>query len=459
MSRLHQTKRGQIGLVYKSKINNDIGLVSNYRNIRNKKQDIKVNEPSEEMKGDGFVDIFKKTYEKGKQGVKYLYDNRQKISDAYTGEIGTALRNIIPASDETARPGFSGEKHTILQLPNGKYGVANYMGPQTALSQRLSRNDPPRTEVDKASMAHDIRYSLAKTPDDIRKADNLMMNAVDRIARNRGDTPANIAQARLIKAKVIGEDLGLIKKEAFSGDLSKNIVSDSDRVLFNNKLSSLEQEGYGKKKLLPADVLKIKLLKQMAKEKKMKGKGASVSRDLGSPYKLSGNDGISGSGGIMDLVISRILPDLMKKVGIPEGLISPSQLKNIISRSVELVKNGNVSSIIEHLSKTILPILTSLKSKSMGGSGSIVKRQKFTKNKLIGLLNSGLHKSFKHYIKNKNKGSHNIRGGAWNWNAFANGFLMPFRKIGEAIPVIGEPLKLLATELDKQIPEKDRYFK
>ena len=95
------------------------------------------------------------------------------------------------------------------------------MGPNTNLLERLKRGDPPRTAVDRASQAHDIRYALAKTTDDIRKADNIMMNAVDRISRNRGDNAKNIAQARLIKAKIIGEDLGLIRRDAFSGDLSK----------------------------------------------------------------------------------------------------------------------------------------------------------------------------------------------------------------------------------------------
>lgn len=45
-----------------------------------------------------------------------------------SSEIGTKLKNAIPNSDATARPGFAGENHMILKLPNGKNGIANYMG-------------------------------------------------------------------------------------------------------------------------------------------------------------------------------------------------------------------------------------------------------------------------------------------------------------------------------------------
>lgn len=45
-----------------------------------------------------------------------------------TGEVGTALSNLMPSSDANARPQYPGEKHAILQLPGGKVGRANFMG-------------------------------------------------------------------------------------------------------------------------------------------------------------------------------------------------------------------------------------------------------------------------------------------------------------------------------------------
>ena len=50
------------------------------------------------------------------------------LSNLYSGPTATMLKNALPNSDETARPGFVGEMHGVLQLPNGKYGQANYLG-------------------------------------------------------------------------------------------------------------------------------------------------------------------------------------------------------------------------------------------------------------------------------------------------------------------------------------------
>ena len=94
---------------------------------------------------------------------------------------------MLPDSDETARPGFAGEAHAILKLPNGKNEVANYMGPHANIIERLKRGDPGRTETDTASKAHDIRYAKAKTFDDIRNADNIMIREVNKLAQNKGD--------------------------------------------------------------------------------------------------------------------------------------------------------------------------------------------------------------------------------------------------------------------------------
>ena len=437
--KLLNQRKNQLGYVYKNYINNDISTVNEFNKPTNtlikKYKHEKLKEV--DMEGEGLGDIIRSVYEKGKEGLKFLYKNKDKIQDAYSGEIGTAIRNALPSSDDTARPGFPGEKHAILQLPNGKYGVANYCGPNTNLLERLKRGDPPRTAVDRASQAHDIRYALAKNTNDIRKADNIMMNAVDRISRNRGDNAKNIATARLIKAKIIGEDLGLIRKDAFSGDLSKNAIADTDRSILMNKLGSLEQEGYGK--MLPGDALKMKLLKQMVKEKKMKMKGLGKQN-----YKFV------GSGGMMDFVTKNVIPELMYQVGIPKELISPSQLKSIISKSLELVKSGNVSSIIQHLSKTILPILFHLKSKSMSGSGNYMTGYGKMKVKLINLLKKGLTKSFEYYIKNrKSKRAISQSGkglklaGKGFWEDFKKGFLSVFKPgakiLGSVATAMGMP--------------------
>ena len=151
------------------------------------------------MSGEGFTDIMKSIYNKGKDGVKFLYNNKGAIADAYSSELGNSIRNAIPNSDDTGRPGFAGEKHAILKLSNGKYGVGNYIGPGTQVVKRLERGDPPRTQIDRVAMGHDIRYQLAKNVNDIRRADVIMINKVSSIEKNKGDSQFNINQGKLIQ--------------------------------------------------------------------------------------------------------------------------------------------------------------------------------------------------------------------------------------------------------------------
>ena len=135
-------------------------------------------------------------------------------------------------------------------------------------------------------------------------------------------------------------------------------------------------------------------------------------------------------------------------------------LKNIMGKSLELVKDGNMTSIIDHLSKTILPLLVNLKSKSMGGSGGIMTTAGYgrKRGKLIKSLSKGLMTSFKNRIKNKSGNGLNLSGQGknQNWEDFKKGFLMVFKPgakilggISSAlgIPELGIPLSILSEAL------------
>ena len=115
-----------------------------------------------DMKGDGIFDMIKGAYDKAKQAGSFL-------SDAYSSQTAKDLINLLPDSDDTARPGFAGEKHAILKLKNGRPGVANYMGPNTNLIEKLKRNDPGRTPIDTVAKAHDMRYHNANNIEDLEK--------------------------------------------------------------------------------------------------------------------------------------------------------------------------------------------------------------------------------------------------------------------------------------------------
>ena len=294
MNRLCQSRRQNYGYVYPAQVQNNVVKPTRYRNnytVMEQSFD-QSSQSINDMNGDGLMDMVRALMTKGKQAGSYIWENRDKIAkagemagDVYASDMGKALQNIIPSSDATARHGYGGEKHAILQLPNGKYGVANYMGPGTQVIKRLKRGDPPRTLSDKTAMRHDIDYALAAGAKDketqnkmIRAADKRMVNTLDKIAKKKGDAQKNIFQGRrLIQGKMAAEDLGLMKKGSFGGDLDK--ISPADMAVLKSNKMKLGQEGFGYEEL-PAQQLKLKLLKQH------KGSGPkSVAYSLGDKPK------------------------------------------------------------------------------------------------------------------------------------------------------------------------------
>ena len=272
------SSRQRLGFQYQPQRDNRVRdrVKINFNDYNSVAEDFYVkNEQQIDMGGEGIIDLAKKGYQKAKN----LFG---KASDLYESEIGTDLINALPSSDETARPKFAGEKHAILQLANGKYGIANYMGPGTQVVKRLVRGDPPRTLADKVAQRHDIDYTLAsamsskeKQLNAVRDADNRMINSLNRLEQGNLDAKKNIMLGKqIIKGKTIAEDLGILDKSKFAGDLEK--MSDADRMKLMSKRASLSQEGYG----LPGQKLKQKLIKHYGKKGgalSPPGKGGAVS--------------------------------------------------------------------------------------------------------------------------------------------------------------------------------------
>jgi hypothetical protein len=311
MNRLQQSRRQQIGYSYNPQVNNNVAKQTyrrdTYAVLEKQFDQNSYSSTSHDMAGEGVMDLARGLYNKGKAAASYLYGQKDLIkkgaemaADAYGSELGTSIKNLLPSSDENARPSFAGERHAILQLPNGKYGTANWMGPGTQVIKRLKRGDPARTQSDKVAMRHDIDYTLAAGMKDkeaqhkaVREADQRMVASLNRIAQNKGDAQKNIFQGRrLIQGKMAAEDVGLLSKDKFAGDLKP--ISDQDTVLLMSKQAGLSQEGYG---MLPGEALKMKLIKNMRRKK---GKGLGLSGGgLGLPGKglgLSGG-GLGLSGG------------------------------------------------------------------------------------------------------------------------------------------------------------------
>lgn len=383
-----ESQRGLIGTQYENNRISDMTQQNHYGHHSGYED--------QDMSGEGLMDIARGIMDGAKKAGRFILGQKDNIvkgakiaQDAYTSEVGTAIRNAIPSSDDTARDGFAGERHAILQLKNGRNGVANYMGPDTALLKRLKRGDRGRTAVDEVSRAHDIRYALAKTQADIRKADNKMIRAVKQIEQDKLDNPRNILLAKAITGKKMAEDLGILRRDAFSGDLSKNPASVQERNYLSTSLAPLEQKGYGLKPAgggMPEEEenqhkvaltkLRTNIAKQM-KKKKIMGMGSknpsafsghtSMSKTYPTMknYKMIGSGGMYGKGAIVDLVGKKIVPVLMKAVGIPVDTIPVTGITKIISKAVDDAKSGNLVSVVASLSKHILPMLTALKMKAL----------------------------------------------------------------------------------------------
>jgi hypothetical protein len=257
-------------------------------------------------------------------------------------------------------------------------------------------------------MRHDIDYALAKGSKNkqeqvkkIREADKRMVIKLNQIAKNKGDAKKNIFQGRrLIQAKMAGEDLGIMNKGSFSGDLGK--ISDSDKILLMSKKAGLEQEGYG---MLPGENLKMKLMKSM-KRKKGKGKGKCKK----GPKSRKGLKGKGGS--VLDFISKGLIPNLAKDLGIDLTHV----LINSIMKMMKTTKPTSLPKITSVLTKSILPYLVKGKIHNLGHSGcgimDVIK--KIPKN-LEKLLNIGIHKALKWFMSKMGQGGKgvNLPGGSW----------------------------------------------
>ena len=158
---------------------------------------------------------------------------------AGSGMYDRFVNFILPNSQNKLK---DGEKHPIIYTRNG-FEVPNFLGPGTDLVHKIKTGVEPVTDVDKTAQAHDIRYHLANSTDDIRKADLKMVEVLDNIQERGSDYKFNIYSGKLpIKAKIKLEDWGLAKPENFT---TFGGVKPENRQMFEDKLSALTAEGYG----------------------------------------------------------------------------------------------------------------------------------------------------------------------------------------------------------------------
>jgi hypothetical protein len=139
-----------------------------------------------------------------------------------------------------------GEIHAPQYTKDG-FRFGKFIGPGTDVYGRLRKNIKPVSKTDETAKLHDIMFSLAETPNDVRTADLRMIRNLNRIQKNKEDYKFNIYMGKLpIKAKMKLEDWGVIKKGSFSG-MKGALIEKKDRELLEKEKKKLIQKGYGKK--------------------------------------------------------------------------------------------------------------------------------------------------------------------------------------------------------------------
>ena len=173
----------------------------------------------------------------GQKAINSVMDLGSKV-----GSFGKAVVQNI----------YDGEMHGILQLPDGTFQKAQYMGPGSRIDLRLDAGQEGLTPIDKASLAHDLRYQLSNTDKAnrqnlIREADNIFNKKIDYLRETKGDSEFNLKQAELIKAKVALENIHpLVRDSIFNFSNRKTSINESPEYLekYRAKLSQLEKDGY-----------------------------------------------------------------------------------------------------------------------------------------------------------------------------------------------------------------------
>lgn len=140
--------------------------------------------------------------------VKEAVDTAKMMRKQKMG-VGAAVSHVAARAltgRKIKEDGFPGENHGIIEMPDGSYERAAFMGPGTQVIKRLQRGDKGKSPVDRIARRHDIDYSLATTPEEVRAADQRMMNSIRSL--NQGQERGfNIAQAKLIAPKMLAEKI------------------------------------------------------------------------------------------------------------------------------------------------------------------------------------------------------------------------------------------------------------
>lgn len=369
--------------------------------------------------GEGLGDWWNKIKEYGAKAKEVA----SKAGDLYASEAATIVKNLLPNSDENARPAFAGEKHAILKLPNGKWGLASYAGPGTKVLARVKRGDPPRTMVDKIAKRHDIDFALSDAdPQKVREADNRMIKSLELAKKDKKDSDFNInAGLAIMQAKTMAEDLNLLKKGSFA---SKQPLTAEDKELLEKESKKLQQEGFGKG-------AKKELLKHVYTGKGVRQAGSGVVRS--GDAKMSGSGVRQAGSGVRQSGSGVFRPGDTKMTG---GALP--FMKNFVPVALKIAKKDGKLSEMKDFFKN--PLIMKGTKNILTGSGKPSKEMEEVMGdkaikyaELIKSLAGKTQSDMKKIMKGSGIFNDIAQGLAYGWNQ-AKG-------LAEKLPVVGEAIK------------------
>jgi hypothetical protein len=168
----------------------------------------------------------------GVAGVANIFRNKENpmSTPTYMGEVRLPLK-----ADYAPEP-FTGKRM-----------LATYAGPGTQVLKRIQLGHKPISLLDRISQAHDVRYALANTVDDVREADKIFMERLAKEKNNLHPAEYKIAKAAF-DAKMAAEDLDLLstRNAILSANASEGYTN-ADREQMRGVLDDLIQKGEGKK--------------------------------------------------------------------------------------------------------------------------------------------------------------------------------------------------------------------
>lgn len=180
------------------------------------------------------------------------YHHHPQRQPLFQGQVGAGLNQQVGTGlyDKAVNWWFGkeylrdGERHPIMKLKDGTYRPGEYLGPGSHVMDKMRAGVKPVSDVDAISARHDLAYSLAQSEDDVRAADNHMLERLKAVKARGSDTNWNINMGRVgISSKKILEDkLGVPKKwfTDFGG-----MDDPKEREFAQAKMDELTQQGFG----------------------------------------------------------------------------------------------------------------------------------------------------------------------------------------------------------------------